>query len=180
VFLRYESGNGSVKNGCFRGALFFRFLFFLIILKIIATHSILLPTHSNSYYSNRPVLLFLTVPLPPIHFHSPSLHPRVYPPHSFYPLFLLYFLSIIQTIVSLPILPLPYSNHHHSNRADLPCRLVPLPPNHCHSPRPQLCLHAAQQLDLVIPAFERALGLCTTRAQAGEVWFVCKKISLIY
>eukprot|EP00161_Ancyromonas_sigmoides_P004695 TRINITY_DN1486_c0_g1_i1.p1 TRINITY_DN1486_c0_g1~~TRINITY_DN1486_c0_g1_i1.p1 ORF type:complete len:344 (+),score=13.63 TRINITY_DN1486_c0_g1_i1:207-1238(+) len=34
-----------------------------------------------------------------------------------------------------------------------------------------LCLHAAQQLDLVIPAFERALGLCTTRAQAGEVWY---------
>jgi hypothetical protein len=35
--------------------------------------------------------------------------------------------------ISRWILTLPISNHHHSNRADLLCRLPPLPPCHCHS-----------------------------------------------
>jgi hypothetical protein len=40
--------------------------------------------------------------------------------------------------ISLWILTLPISNHHHSNRLDLLCRLPPLPPCHCHSPARQL------------------------------------------
>jgi hypothetical protein len=35
--------------------------------------------------------------------------------------------------ISLPILPLPLSNRHHSNRLDVTNRPVPLPPCHCHS-----------------------------------------------
>jgi hypothetical protein len=42
-------------------------------------------------------------------------------------------------IITRSILPLPLSNHHHSNRTDLKNRLVPLPPSHCHSSR-----HATQ------------------------------------
>jgi hypothetical protein len=38
------------------------------------------------------------------------------------------------TAISRPILPLPLSFHHHSNRPDLLYRLTPLPPCHCHSP----------------------------------------------
>jgi hypothetical protein len=37
--------------------------------------------------------------------------------------------------LTLPILPLPPSNRYHSNRTDLLCPMVPLPPRHCHSPR---------------------------------------------
>jgi hypothetical protein len=40
-----------------------------------------------------------------------------------------------QTTTTLPILPLPRSFYHHSNRLDLLYPTVPLPPSHCHSPR---------------------------------------------
>jgi hypothetical protein len=38
-----------------------------------------------------------------------------------------------QTFTTQPILPLPHSNYHHSNRLDLLFPTVPLPPGHCHS-----------------------------------------------
>jgi hypothetical protein len=42
-------------------------------------------------------------------------------------------LIVFQTVTTLPILPLPRSNKHHSNRLDFLFPTVRLTPSHCHS-----------------------------------------------
>jgi hypothetical protein len=91
----------------------------------IATLPILPLPLSNLHHSNRRDLANRLVPLPPMHCHPPR-RCRILPPVPL-PLFFL--------LTTLPILPLPLSNLHHSNRRDLANRLVPLPPCHCHPPR---------------------------------------------
>jgi hypothetical protein len=109
--------------------------FFLIIFQSTTTRPILPLPLSNLYHSNRLDLPYRSVLLPPNHCHSlrhatpPNIQRHIFCKKT------RIFLTIIQTIITLPILPLPHWNYHHSNRTDLTNRLVLLPPNHCHSPR---------------------------------------------
>jgi hypothetical protein len=87
----------------------------------------------------------LTRPFQRTHCHATTATPRA-ATACFYlsstPPFLLLFIIIFYYLLffilpatTRPILPLPHSNHHHSNRPDPLFPPVPLPRNHCHSPR---------------------------------------------
>jgi hypothetical protein len=87
------------------------------------SRSILPPMPPNTHHPNRRVILHRLVPLPPNHCHSPNANR-----HSF-----CHIATLSQMLISRSILPLPHSNRHHPNRHPILHRLVPLPPNHCHS-----------------------------------------------
>jgi hypothetical protein len=117
-------------------AIFFSFFsFFCVFPKTVISPSILPLPRTNSYHSNRLDLLYRLVPLPPNHCHSPPRHRHSLSALSFFSTFFIFLcLSKKKTVISPSILPLPLSNHHHSNRLDLLYPTAQLPPCHCHSP----------------------------------------------
>jgi hypothetical protein len=63
--------------------------------------------------------------------HTANRQPHPLPLFAIFPLF---FPIVFQSLPTPPMLPLPRSIWYHSHRTDPLFRLLPLPPNHCHSP----------------------------------------------
>jgi hypothetical protein len=136
--------SSSHRHTFYHSLLFFFFFFsqfFNTFLLSITTRLIIVRFQRFNHQYDCTDLPNRTPPLPPNHCHSPPHRLSLYHTLLFSNFFTLKYFTFLPSLISRSIFTQSQRNYHQNDRTDLPNRLVPLPPNHCHSCPHRLSLY---------------------------------------